>query len=177
MQNIYDGFKEKREVAMDTDHSSENGCGSTTKTKIRFPLSDSDRAAGVAAENLWADAVEGDRYRIDNIPFYVYGVSLNDTVRAADHDGQLVFQEVVMHGGHSTYRVIFGNDSDILKPQAVALWEQLQALGCTREIAKARVFAIDVSPSTNIYDVYGILQGGEEQGIWSFEEGHCGHAV
>lgn len=162
---------------MDSEHLHEDELVTKGGRKIRFPLGEIDCASGVEAENLWAEAIDEYRYRVDNIPFYVYGVSLNDVVHAINCDGQLLFQDVALHCGHSTYRVILVNDSDALNPRVVALWTQLHALGCARELAKARVMAIDVPPSTNIYDVYAILERGEDQGIWSFEEGHCGHSV
>jgi hypothetical protein len=91
---------------MDEEHSTPWSAGTSELTKIRFALPDEDQAAGVEAENLWAAVLEGSRYRIDNIPFYVYGVSLDDVVRAEEIGGRLVFREVISRGGHSTYRVL-----------------------------------------------------------------------
>ena len=47
-------------------------------------------------ETLWADRVGPDRYRLDNSPFWAYGVSWRDVVEAhMDEGGQLAFTRVV----------------------------------------------------------------------------------
>ena len=38
------------------------------------------------------------------------------------------------------------------------------------------LLAVDVPPDTDINVVYTLLDKGEKDGIWSFEEGHCGHS-
>ena len=67
--------------------------------KVYFLFSEQDRAGGVEAESLWAEAVGDRKFRIDNLPFYVYGVSLGDIVVARLIEGRLVFDEVVARGG------------------------------------------------------------------------------
>jgi len=34
-----------------------------------------------------------------------------------------------------------------------------------------------VPSTTNIYEAYAALQAGEDADVWTFEEGHCGHAT
>jgi hypothetical protein len=159
------------------EHGNPQSAEKSELTKIRFALSAEDQAAGVDAENLWAAALGNRRYRIDNIPFYVYGLSLDDVVHAEEEGGILVFCEVVSRGGHSTYRVLVNDNAGVNGTNLKDLWLKLEELGCTRETAKRQWIAIDVPPVTNILSVYKILESGEEQGVWSFEEGHCGHPV
>lgn len=40
-----------------------------------------------------------------------------------------------------------------------------------------RLFAIDVPPEADIHGVYSMLEDGEREGAWDFEEGHCGHPM
>jgi hypothetical protein len=159
------------------EHPTPRSQGTSKLTKIRFALSAEDQAAGVEAENLWAATLEDRRYRIDNVPFYVYGISLDDVVRAEEIDGRLVFREVVSRSGHSTYRVLVKDSAGVSSAGFTRLWLALEELGCGREIASRRWIAIDVPPTTNVFSVYRILESGEEQGVWSFDEGHCGHKV
>lgn len=57
----------------------------------------------------------------------------------------------------------------------LAYWLPLENAGCTYERATGRLLAIDVPPLTEIHLAYGLLEAGEQAGVWSFQEGHCGH--
>ena len=37
--------------------------------------------------------------------------------------------------------------------------------------------AVDVPPKADIYEVYSLLEAGEQNGVWEFDEGHCGHPL
>jgi len=128
--------------------------------KVRFILDESDAAMGVEAENLWARRLGEDMFKIDNIPFYVFD-----------------FQNVIRRGGHSTYRVLLtqlaGFEGDAWKTR----WPQLEALGCRCEVARKRWIAIDVPKVSNADDVYALLEKGRNDGVWSIDEGHCGHPL
>ena len=145
--------------------------------KVQFVLASEDRAAGVEAENLWAQRTGRGSFKIDNIPFYAYGVSVGDIVAAEEVEGHLRFHAVLSRGGHSTYRVLVKSEEGYESDGFKALWISLERLGCSREVARSRVVAIDVPPSTDVFAVYQILEEGERQGVWSFEEAHCGHTV
>lgn len=84
-----------------------------------------------------------------------------------------MFSAVVERGGHSTYRIMLAPETRAERFEA--LWQQLASLGCTYESAPPRFLAIDVPPQTDVYAVYRILARVQEAGLWSFEEGHCGH--
>lgn len=57
-----------------------------------------------AVETMWAESLGGDRYRLQSVPFYAYGLSFDDVVEARKTGGWLVVRAVVARGGHSTYR-------------------------------------------------------------------------
>ncbi|MEL7521275.1 MAG: hypothetical protein AAGJ80_06605, partial [Cyanobacteria bacterium J06553_1] len=42
---------------------------------------------------------------------------------------------------------------------------------------KKILYAIDVPTETDVYEVYDILEEGEEKDVWVFEEGHVGHPL
>jgi hypothetical protein len=56
-------------------------------------------------------------------------------------------------------------------------WPHLAVLGCSYEVAKRRWIAIDVPEFSNADDVYAILKQGTADGMWSMDEGHCGHPL
>ncbi|WP_420831742.1 DUF4265 domain-containing protein [Bathymodiolus japonicus methanotrophic gill symbiont] len=90
----------------------------------------------------------------------------------------LLFESTSIAAGHSTYRILLEkniSDKDFLK-----FWNPLEKQGCSYESAdmdKISLYAIDVPPKSDIYLVYELLEKGEREGIWGFEEGHCGHSL
>lgn len=157
------------------DHGNSNSRAASSLVKINFPLPPEDQAQGVEAENLWAEPLGGDRFRIDNIPFYAYGISHEDVVVASQVEGRLRFQEVSARSGHSTYRVLVKDTAGYEGADFQKLWARLRELGCTYEVAKRRWITIDVPSDSDVFTVYRILEQGEADGVWSFEEAHCGH--
>jgi hypothetical protein len=143
--------------------------------RINFPLSPEDHAQGVQAENLWAEPLGGDRFRIDNVPFYVYGISADDVVIADEQDGRLRFQEVASRGGHSTYRVLVSDPAGFESEGFRHLWERLSELGCSYEVAKRHWVTIDVPPDSDVFAAYRIFEQGAASAVWTFEEAHCGN--
>lgn len=61
--------------------------------KVVFRLQGSDWHSH-ATESIWARRKGGNRFRLENIPFYVYGVSYHDVVSTVIEDGLRFFQDV-----------------------------------------------------------------------------------
>jgi hypothetical protein len=116
-----------------------------------------------------------DLYRLDNVPFYVYGVSYKDVVRARKADSLFEFRKVEERGGHSTYRIFLVNDST--RSRFKEYWKALERLVCSYEKGTEILIAMDVPLEADIYKAYQVLEKGEEDGIWDFEEGYCGHLL
>ena len=115
-------------------------------------------------ETLWAYNLGGDRYRLDNHPFYAYFVSVGDIVHAPyDADGQFpTCRAVLEKSGNRTVRVISkpplegGNSSD-------QLMTRLVALGCNYEGANRSYFSVNVPSTTDLATVCDILTTGGTQ--------------
>jgi hypothetical protein len=112
-------------------------------TKVLFRVPSEDGSYEV--ETLWATHVGGDDYKLDNSPFFAYGVSWEDVVHAPvdPEEGRPIFQHVVSKSGNRTIRVVFdppvevGNESDrVLK--------ELVALGCSYEGANSAYISINI---------------------------------
>ena len=144
--------------------------------KVFFDL-DSSEWHGYATESVWAEPVAASRYRIRNTPFFAKGIGAEDVVFVQEKEGKLFFESVSITGGHSTYRIII--DKKVNDTQFSECWVPLQTLGCSYESAELglQLLAVNVPPSANIYEVYALLERGEACGVWSFEEGHCGHML
>ena len=76
-------------------------------SKVLFRVLNEDGSAEV--ETIWATHLDGDRYKLDNSPFYAYGVSWEDVVLApfSEQEGIAVFERVVVKSGNRTVRIAF----------------------------------------------------------------------
>lgn len=156
---------------MDLDDERKNSTEGLVKLVFDLPGQDSP----METESLWAEPVGDNLYRLRNVPFYVYGFSEQDTVRVEEKEGRLAVKCVVHRGGHSTYRIFLPEQTT--EEQFSKNWIPLEKLGCTYERATRRCVAVDVPPHADVYAVYGVLESGERERLWEFEEGHCGHPL
>ncbi len=141
--------------------------------KVSFALSHNERHGTIEVESLWAESLGNDRYRLRNVPIYVFGYSERDIVAATMQDDRLVVSGVLSRGGHSTFR-LFLRES-LSDGKFLEHWAPLSVLGCTFERATHRCLGVDVPPEVDVSEVWRALDHGEAEGHWSFEEGHCGH--
>jgi hypothetical protein len=133
------------------------------------------RREPIGTESMWAEVCGGGRYRLRNSPFYAYGVSFLDVVVAEHLEGQLTVTRIILRGGHSTYRLKLADATT--QEEFLRRWAVIEALGCNYEGGNRRLYAVDIKPEADIHAVYRELERGENEGVWIFEEAHCGHAV
>ncbi|MEM9907888.1 MAG: DUF4265 domain-containing protein [Cyanobacteria bacterium P01_D01_bin.44] len=123
----------------------------------------------IGGESLWAAPLGSDLYRIENVPFFAYGLNYLDIVHATPDSEDLKpeIRRVVTPSGHRTYRVIF--DAKIDREEQVKLLGSLEKLGATFERADATNVSIDIEPSGDHIEIYDQLDEYENQGYLSFE--------
>jgi hypothetical protein len=151
-----------------------------TLVKIRFEL-DGEEWHGHGTETLWAMPIAGSQrrlFQLKNSPFYVRGISHLDIVRATPTEGSrgmFDFVEVIERGGHSTYMLLIPPDD----PRRGAYWNLLQGLGCSYEGAelgfsfgKRLLYSVDVPPTTDLNEVREVLDKGESDGVWMYQDGY-----
>jgi Domain of unknown function (DUF4265) len=120
------------------------------QVKVRFQDDDN-------VETLWAEQVGPDEYRLDNSPFWAYGVSWRDVVEARrDAEGTLAFVRVVEKSGHRTVRLILDPPAD-RSPESQAVLDGLVPLGATYEGMHPGYLAIDVPPEVTLERVVAYL--------------------
>jgi hypothetical protein len=146
--------------------------------KVHFSL-DSRDWHGHAGEFLWAaplSPVDETRVRIENSPFFTMGINYRDVVQiqATDDKAVFAFERVVERSGHSTFMVLVIPD----EPKFVALWSELEEMGCSYERVEIRLsmgrrvlLSVDVPASADIGDVLAVLVKGEEGAVWAFQDG------
>lgn len=132
-----------------------------------------DRWHGFATETVWAEQLGPREYKLRSVPFYAYGLAFGDIVATTPEDCHPVVDRVVMHGGHSTYRVFLDTATVLADERFRKYWAPLESAGCTFERASARLLAVDVPGHADLRQVYALLERGEKEGAWEFEEGHA----
>lgn len=125
-------------------------------SKVLFRLSNEDGSTDV--ETLWATHLQRDQYKLENSPFYAYGVSWQDIVHApfSEEEGFPVFAKVVTKSGNRTIRIIFdppvspGNESD-------KILQGLVTLGCDYEGANKSYIVVNIPPAVALDAVRNYL--------------------
>jgi hypothetical protein len=136
--------------------------------KVYFNLvRDEDGYPPVAVESLWAAPdSKSSGYVIDNVPFFVRDVTIGDTVRVREEDGNHWFDGLVSRSQNSLIRVVFFDRTTVDE-----ISEQLVALGCSTEFLREHnIMAVSVPFSTNLADVQAFLQAEVSAGRVDFEE-------
>jgi len=126
----------------------------TAKVLFRVP----DDEGNTTVETLWAIPLGHDRYKLDNSPFYAYGVSWQDTVFAPIdvQEGLPTFQSVVAKSGNRTVRVIF--DLPVSPDNASEqVLKGLVALGCSYEGANPKYISVNIPPGVELQVVRAYL--------------------
>ncbi len=139
--------------------------------KVNFNLS-SDNIDNASTESLWAIPGAGSYLVLDNIPFHIKGVSLGDTISCKLRDETIFFDKIEKKGGHSTYRILQLIDNP--KAQFAEYWRPIATLGATFESkvdGERILYAVDFPPHSDVKSAFKLLEKGEKDGVWHFEEG------
>ena len=130
----------------------------TDSAQVKVLLQEDDNV-----ETLWAERVGPDRYRIENSPFWAYGVSWRDIVEARpDADGMLTFVRVLEKSGHRTVRLILkppANES----PNSQAILDGVVALGASYEGMNPGYLSIDIPPDIELVRIAEYLTASGQQ--------------
>lgn len=132
----------------------------TAKVLFRVPGEDGE----ATVETLWAIPLGDDLYKLDNSPFYAYGVSWQDVVLAPydEQEGFATFHSVVEKSGHRTIRILFDAPLEAGNPSDRVL-KALLDLGCTYEGANRAYLSIDIPPRIDLQSVRDYLIGQDVQ--------------
>lgn len=141
--------------------------------KVLFRLAqDGSGYPPASVEGLWARPEQGG-YRVDSIPFHVYGVAPGDLVAAREEGADAWFEAVLHSGGGSVFRVIVRPPETLQQVQAA-----LVEFGCVCEAEKAvRMLAVHVLPEQVPDTLLYYLVTQREAGVLDFEEGVLRHRI
>lgn len=121
-------------------------------------------------EYLWVTHIEDDLYRIENIPFYAYGVNFQDVVSvtpAKEEGGDPEIAALKEWGGHQTMRLFFADQiTDEQQEQLIAI---LADNNIIHQRANKYLIAIDIPPGLDAGSVYDFLEDNSGDERFSFE--------
>ncbi|MFE8600047.1 DUF4265 domain-containing protein [Archangium violaceum] len=139
--------------------------------KVLFKLEKEDEDyPPVDYERLWARPLGDGLFALDNIPFFVRGISVGDVVAAQPGEGEVVFSELVRESGSSTLRVIVFDESHVEEVR-----RQLQTLGCSTELNVSKMLGVDVPPQVALQAVRTWLMEMQSAGALEFEDACLRH--
>jgi hypothetical protein len=102
-----------------------------------------------SVETPWAFRLGTDLYRLDNIPFFAYGISLGDVVEAAPQadDPRPHFRRIVQKSGNRTVRVVAEEGAESVAQQIL---DGLEGLGCCYTGANPRYICLNIPPDVSL---------------------------
>jgi hypothetical protein len=123
----------------------------------------------VGGESMWARHLGGNRYRIENVPFYAYDLNYLDVVEAKEPSPDLkpFVIRVIERSGHRTLRVIF--EEDVPEDDHGAYLGELAPLHVSFERCSERYYALDLEPEASMDRVRGKLDAWERDGVLAYE--------
>jgi hypothetical protein len=123
----------------------------------------------IGGESLWATPLGNDLYRLENVPFFAYGLCFQDVVLAiADsEDLKPEVRKLVTPSGHRTYRIFF--KKGVERQMQIELLEALEQYQATYERADGNNVAIDIQPTGDHAAVFNQLEAFEKRGLLFFE--------
>jgi hypothetical protein len=135
-------------------------------TKVHVDLPNHWATSG---EAMWARSLGSHRFRIDNVPFYAYGLNYGDIVEAIPEAPDLKpsVLRVLERSGHQTLRVFF--EEAVEESERLRLLDSLKELGVTYERCSPRYFALDLEPGSSLDRVRRDLDEWQARGLGDYE--------
>ncbi|KLD73587.1 DUF4265 domain-containing protein [Xanthomonas hyacinthi] len=142
--------------------------------KVVFDIKqDADGYPPVTQEGLWSRLLPNGNFVIDNIPFYVAGISSEDEIEAESIDGELRFKKLLKPSGISTFWLILADPETNAKVRA-----HLEYLGCKSEYNQyIGLIAVEIPSSTPIHPFLDYIMEEKENGTLDFEESALRHKL
>jgi Domain of unknown function (DUF4265) len=123
-------------------------------------------------EWIWVEPSQNGTFKVLNIPLYAYGVSYLDEVSLTKNGSIYKFDKVANKSGNHNYRILLRNGVERAKFEN--RWPAFASQGCEYESSKdpEDVFGINVPPQSDVNAVYALLEDGQNDRVWYFDEGN-----
>jgi hypothetical protein len=135
--------------------------------KVYFDLEPDENGYPPArTEFLWCIPTQRGTYTVDNIPFFVRDISLEDEISAHQVGRLFQFSGIVRKSRNSTVRVL------MKKPEKTGVVrETLDRFGCGTELMdELSLITVSMPPNSNIAEALAFLDNEAEKGHVGIEE-------
>jgi hypothetical protein len=152
-----------------------SGEGSNGRIRVRFVLEQDDEGwPPAASEDIWAVPLSSEVARVDSIPWFVQNIALDDLIGVRSvGEGRAAYVEKLRWSGNCTLRIVpLADDSEAGIRELVELLSQYNVE--IEIIEQFGIVATNVRNSVNVVALKKLLDKGERQGIWTYEEGCVG---
>ncbi|QKJ30362.1 DUF4265 domain-containing protein [Mucilaginibacter mali] len=130
-----------------------------------------DLKGEIAEETIWAELVNNEYYKIDNIPFFAPNLAYNDIISVEEDDGVLYFNTLIKSSMHTTIQIIFFDrhkESEVLK--------KIEEMGCAWEgMQGGAYYAVDVPPNINYNSIKVFLDEQQQNLVLDYKEACLGN--
>jgi hypothetical protein len=142
---------------------------SSRLTKVRIETPSKEDRYQLNKETVWAIPLGKQLYRLDNVPFYPFDLSLHDIVRCRESDDDMpVVTELIQASGCKTLRVMFCEETS--EENCVDIIWELRRQGIDNEKFYFKCYGFVVEPNQDYEAVRNYLQIKEEEGyLWIYE--------
>lgn len=127
--------------------------------KVQFHLEqDEDGYPPCLVESLWCFKTLESTYIVDNIPFYIYDISLGDEILIKQEDDNFIFQSIYKRSQNSTLRLYF----DDVRREMVK--QKLIQIGCRIEGSNIpSLFAVNIPFNISLKKVENAIRALQEK--------------
>lgn len=124
----------------------------------------------VDGESFWATSLGNDLYRLENVPFYAYGLNYHDVVRAIPNFDKTKpgIREVIEVSGHRTFRIFFS--SHVSEEKQFEILDALKPLTISYQGQTLLYFSLDIQPDGDYLAIYNILKEYVNNGVIAWFE-------
>jgi hypothetical protein len=139
--------------------------------QLIVPLERDPGEDGPPAEWVWAEPLGTGRYRIESTPFFAYGLSCGDVVRAepsAPGEPPEV-SELERKAGVRTLRLALADPWSLGTPQVTRFLDGFVKMGCRCEELPPKLVALSIPEDVDVSPVVERLQGPYRDGLLIWE--------
>jgi hypothetical protein len=142
---------------------------------VIFPLEVVDHWPPVGAERIWAVPVGDDRYRVANVPWFVYGVAEDDLIRAvADKEEKWPhFVEFIEWAGNYVIRLM--PTGKCTEQNIMDAFAELDITGEAMGGDPLSMVALNVPADADLTRIKALMLAGKADGRWEYEEAAIDH--
>lgn len=145
-----------------------------SNSKVVFRLAQDEFGYPPAeAESVWALELPSGNCIIDNIPFYIRGISSGDEIAVDKKDDNIFFRELVAPSTNSTFRLLLSSGE-----RSEEIRRDLVGLGCLVEIHRnVGLLAVEIPGAVPIEPFLEYIMSAQELGELDIEEGALRHTI